>query len=1087
MNTKEILQGIKDWAAPKVIYDISAAHNNTKYTDLADALGTKGGNIPQEYRKGGITVRYVQASDNKYVQYRLMTDEWSTTESDWQGVDDEPTSGSNNLVESGGVVKLLDKKVDNYLKDKTIVCFGDSITEFYGREEHKRYSDYIADYTGATVINVGIGGTCIRERANPVIDQSAGYQDSNYAALDIVNIVRAACDVRYDENYTYLQLAQIAAEYIRDNRPGGDDNTAQIQRLAAIDWSKVDYVTVFAGTNDWRSGDKNKWGESGSHDAYTTMGAINEIIRLISSTFKHIKLFWFTPIVRWIGYTGTPESMIEDNFSDYFTYDGVTLKELSAKIQREVSFNHIPVCDLYNGLGWNMNNFSEYFGDNPTHPYYGFAPIARKIVDFIKSGNSNVREIVPTELYNSLNGKVDKEDGKGLIDNQYVEEAESDEFIKAICDADGKVLQGIKKNGSPYFPHNEMMEVDGIFGYNHVVLDNENKVVEGIDEEGRHVFNAGVEISQLKSESGIESGDWLDVKTDSDGRILEGINKDGEKHISKFDKSTQDLIKDFAGGGSAAGSDYISIPILDAYFTSPVPMNVIGTKGTDNAQYEFELPLSEETYNIRFKFRITENLINNNKNATIAKLGSINIVTAISQQLSQFTSTYEVGGVQKTSYWPCFYGGVRLNESIVSSERTNKNIGLFAFYIQYTGSNDYASVENTGESFIIKDGDSQTELLFSQYPSVAELYEAIKAITNISVSYNELENRTCDELAVFPETRLVSSYYTAIDGTTKGQKIEYNDAAPLFIPYAVDKTWHQVEIVKINGIIYSACDGYVRQVQEADSTMLTLGGSCGVLFKDFEVFTDSSYDAEIVDDKLISSVNPYVIIYEGHGIDKLPSNETTTSENMNTTVDRLQYVFSYLKSKGYVPVSIYDIADYYNGIKMLPKRSYTIIFDDFRFDIAMDLENRAVFTRFGVLPSLALYTVDVPDIIHNGVVIDIATAARICKIHGFDLVSHTRAHRANDSIKPSTFISELTQDIYDADDKDIDGEILVYPFGRNPYYMLDVMKWLGYKLGIDIYSGNINWYNILNTSRYNLTRGEIGMRMNINTILQYIR
>ena len=109
MNTQEILQGIKDWAAPKVIYDISASHNNTKYTDLSDALGTKGGNIPQEYRKGGITVRYVQTSDNKYVQYRLMSDTFNTTPANWQGVDDEPTVGSDNLVKSGGVFNLGQK------------------------------------------------------------------------------------------------------------------------------------------------------------------------------------------------------------------------------------------------------------------------------------------------------------------------------------------------------------------------------------------------------------------------------------------------------------------------------------------------------------------------------------------------------------------------------------------------------------------------------------------------------------------------------------------------------------------------------------------------------------------------------------------------------------------------------------------------------------------------------------------------------------------------------------------------------------------------------------------------------------------
>lgn len=88
------------------VFDISAYHatggNLAKYADLTAALGTSGANIPQSIRKGGMSVKFVQTDDNKYVQYRLMSDEWSTTESDWQGVDDEPTAGSGNLVKSGG-------------------------------------------------------------------------------------------------------------------------------------------------------------------------------------------------------------------------------------------------------------------------------------------------------------------------------------------------------------------------------------------------------------------------------------------------------------------------------------------------------------------------------------------------------------------------------------------------------------------------------------------------------------------------------------------------------------------------------------------------------------------------------------------------------------------------------------------------------------------------------------------------------------------------------------------------------------------------------------------------------------------------
>lgn len=89
------------------VFDISAYNNNAKYADLEAALGNDGANVPQSLRRGGMSVKYVQSSDNKYVQYRLMADTFSTTESDWQGIDDEPTAGSNNLVKSGGVFDML--------------------------------------------------------------------------------------------------------------------------------------------------------------------------------------------------------------------------------------------------------------------------------------------------------------------------------------------------------------------------------------------------------------------------------------------------------------------------------------------------------------------------------------------------------------------------------------------------------------------------------------------------------------------------------------------------------------------------------------------------------------------------------------------------------------------------------------------------------------------------------------------------------------------------------------------------------------------------------------------------------------------
>ena len=88
-------------------YDVSARNGGQAFTfEEAVAL------VPEAYRHGGLKLRFIsnsdggQSSDNKYVQYRLMKNTWSTTVSNWQGVDDEPITRSNNLVKSGGIAKM---------------------------------------------------------------------------------------------------------------------------------------------------------------------------------------------------------------------------------------------------------------------------------------------------------------------------------------------------------------------------------------------------------------------------------------------------------------------------------------------------------------------------------------------------------------------------------------------------------------------------------------------------------------------------------------------------------------------------------------------------------------------------------------------------------------------------------------------------------------------------------------------------------------------------------------------------------------------------------------------------------------------
>lgn len=93
---------IKDGSA----FDLSAYNGGATYADLSAAL-TALNAIPATYKKGGMSMKYVQTSDNKYVQYRLMANAFTTDVTQWQGIDDEPTAGSNNQVKSQGILSNL--------------------------------------------------------------------------------------------------------------------------------------------------------------------------------------------------------------------------------------------------------------------------------------------------------------------------------------------------------------------------------------------------------------------------------------------------------------------------------------------------------------------------------------------------------------------------------------------------------------------------------------------------------------------------------------------------------------------------------------------------------------------------------------------------------------------------------------------------------------------------------------------------------------------------------------------------------------------------------------------------------------------
>lgn len=275
--------------------------------------------------------------------------------------------------------KVEELQANQSWKGRTIVCFGDSLTEFKDIDNEKAYADYIHDITGAEVYNIGIGGSQYRQRMTPVATPTTSSEA--YAALDMINMVKACCEQEFSKQIAatnYLTAANL------------DRNDEIIARMQTIDWSKVDIVTFYGGGNDWNNASES-WGEPTleNADINTTYGAINEIVRILLTAYPHLRIYWFSPSVSW--QTDSSGQRTDATWSDNLKKNGTTKGEFSDIVMGVVKRHHIPICDMYNTLGWNKLNFSQFFTDTDgSHPRKGEGTLqtAKKIISFINANRT---------------------------------------------------------------------------------------------------------------------------------------------------------------------------------------------------------------------------------------------------------------------------------------------------------------------------------------------------------------------------------------------------------------------------------------------------------------------------------------------------------------------------------------------------------------------------------------------------------------------------------------------------------------------------------------------------------------------------
>jgi len=174
------------------------------------------------------------------------------------------------------------------------------------------------------------------------------------------------------------------------------------------------------------------------------------------------------------------------------------------------------------------------------------------------------------QITNLQDTKVDKEEGKSLIDDEVKEcfkVIENEEFIRAITDSEDRILFGIyRETGKPYFPLNDMYHVEQNEEFFAAWLDAADHVLLGIRRDGQiigeiHAVNALKQvISQIQSDVATlqekvgtidaslqellsvfslqDNEEYLAVEEDADGKVLSCTNPDGSHYINKVKSET---------------------------------------------------------------------------------------------------------------------------------------------------------------------------------------------------------------------------------------------------------------------------------------------------------------------------------------------------------------------------------------------------------------------------------------------------------------------------------------------------------------------------------------------------------------------
>jgi hypothetical protein len=613
---------------------------------------------------------------------------------------------------------------------------------------------------------------------------------------------------------------------------------------------------------------------------------------------------------------------------------------------------------------------------------------------------------------------------------------ENPEYIKVVTDSGGRILLWIKPDGSidwaigvpkPVKNYVNSIVAEILNGNEGTEIDGLNKIVVFLDDfSTSDTLKSLLDIKVDKEEDksliptqyiqGIDNPEFVEVKTDADGKIIKATNKDGTEYFgtgidiagtaTEFSvdnpeytylllDATDKILLGFNKDGKIVTSNFDSNNLSsESVFAEITPNRTYNGVGID---------LPNESCNCMIDFT-TENSLFKGSSKTVLN----GLCTVTVEPVTQEMIYYDAGGLKISVN----YGGETkvMDNKTIAANIYGKN--LFSIRLKYpvvpVDTDGYptvdangsvtitehmptkyegAYIEKTDSIFAIHYGSGSVLKSFtlSDYDGWGELVDVMKADTDLSdfeiVKYG-CEGNTFDEVDNFEKIYLSKEvqevdyhqrpgdgWYAITHPLPSGMYPEYNSMTPS------EREQYAEEQESLDFEERTYWDSYPTFIRTSDRGFLhhmrinyhVNDSTIEDLYFSFDGFAVRFTNNMAIPSsglKLIANVNtmsvvnysisPYQEIFTPIMcmLHKVEPDNITQTDQNNITLERLYDVLSYFRYKGFAPISAYEAVSSVDGGRALDRMTYSLIFDDYRRQIWVDERIRNVIDMYNAQPLL---------------------------------------------------------------------------------------------------------------------------------------